>query len=229
MRAGAATSPRLPPSTPLICCATPRHKRLGLARYAGAEGEARAAMSRIDETRPFIPVRIAVLTVSDTRTQKTDKSGPLLVSMIKEAGHELAEHAIVEDDPKAIRKQVKRWIKDPRCRCGDHHRRHGLHRARRDAGSGEAAIREGDRRLLGAVSHAELPEGRHLDGAVARLRRARARAPISSACRARRGLARMRGTASSKLSSTIATGPARSSRSCRGSRKRKRPRQKTGA
>ena len=70
-------------------------------------------MNRIDETRPFIPVRIAVLTVSDTRTQKTDKSGPLLVSMIKEAGHELAEHAIVEDDPKSIRKQVKRWIKDP--------------------------------------------------------------------------------------------------------------------
>ena len=70
-------------------------------------------MNRIDETRPFIPVRIAVLTVSDTRTQKTDKSGPLLVSMIKEAGHELAEHVIVEDDPKSIRKQVKRWIKDP--------------------------------------------------------------------------------------------------------------------
>ena len=69
-------------------------------------------MNRMDETRPFIPVRIAVLTVSDTRTQKTDKSGPLLVSLIKEAGHELAEHAIVEDDPKAIRKQVKRWIKD---------------------------------------------------------------------------------------------------------------------
>jgi len=70
-------------------------------------------MSLIDETRPFIPVRIAVLTVSDTRTQKTDKSGPLLASMIKEAGHEVAEHAIVEDDAKAIRKQVKRWIKDP--------------------------------------------------------------------------------------------------------------------
>jgi molybdenum cofactor biosynthesis protein B len=70
-------------------------------------------MSRIDETRPFIQVRIAVLTVSDTRTQKTDKSGSLLVSMIEETGHALAEHAIVADDPKAIRKQVKRWIKDP--------------------------------------------------------------------------------------------------------------------
>ena len=71
-------------------------------------------MSRIDETRPFIPVRIAVLTVSDTRTKKTDKSGSLLVRLIEEAGHDLAEHAIVEDDPKPIRKQVKRWIKDPR-------------------------------------------------------------------------------------------------------------------
>ena len=70
-------------------------------------------MSRIDETRPFIPVRIAVLTVSDTRTKKTDKSGPLLVSMIKEAGHEVAEHEVVEDDVKAIRKKVKGWIKDP--------------------------------------------------------------------------------------------------------------------
>lgn len=69
-------------------------------------------MSRIDESRPFIPLRIAVLTVSDTRTPKTDKSGPLLASFIKDAGHELAGHAIVEDCPKAIRKQVKRWIKD---------------------------------------------------------------------------------------------------------------------
>ena len=70
-------------------------------------------MSRIDESRPFIPVRIAVLTVSDTRTEKTDKSGPLLVGMIKEAGHALAQHAIVADDPRTIRKQVKRWVKDP--------------------------------------------------------------------------------------------------------------------
>ena len=69
-------------------------------------------MNRIDETRPFIPVRIAVLTVSDTRTQKTDKSGPLLAGMIEQAGHQLAERAVVADDAKAIRKQVKKWIKD---------------------------------------------------------------------------------------------------------------------
>ena len=69
--------------------------------------------SRFDESRPFLAVRVAVLTVSDTRTQKSDKSGPLLVKMIEDAGHEVAEHAIVSDDPKDIRKQVKRWIKDP--------------------------------------------------------------------------------------------------------------------
>ncbi len=71
-------------------------------------------MSRIDESRPFIPVNLAVLTVSDTRTEKTDKSGDLLASMIAEAGHHLADRAIVTDDAKAVRKQVKKWIKDPR-------------------------------------------------------------------------------------------------------------------
>ncbi len=70
-------------------------------------------MSRIDESRPFMPVRIAVLTVSDTRTQKTDKSGPLLVGMSEEAGHTIAAQAIVADDETAIRKQVERWIEDP--------------------------------------------------------------------------------------------------------------------
>jgi molybdenum cofactor biosynthesis protein B len=70
-------------------------------------------MDRIDESRPFIPVRIAVLTVSDTRSEKTDKSGPLLAGMIEEAGHIVAAQAIVADAEKAIRKQVKKWIKDP--------------------------------------------------------------------------------------------------------------------
>ena len=68
--------------------------------------------ARIDESRPFIPLRIAVLTVSDTRTPKTDKSGPLLASMITEAGHDVAEHTVAPDEEKEIRKQVKNWIKD---------------------------------------------------------------------------------------------------------------------
>src|SRR6185369_1607473 len=97
---------------PCLSPAQARGKALCLARPAIGEKSVGAGMTRFDESRPFIPVRIAVLTISDTRTPKTDKSGPLLASLIKEAGHELAEHAIVEDDPKAIRKQVKRWIKD---------------------------------------------------------------------------------------------------------------------
>ncbi|MEE9588836.1 MAG: molybdenum cofactor biosynthesis protein B [Hyphomicrobiaceae bacterium] len=67
-------------------------------------------MPKIDESRPFIPVRIAVLTVSDTRTPKDDKSGTLLAEMATEAGHELAEHAIAKDDVEEIRDQLRRWI-----------------------------------------------------------------------------------------------------------------------
>ena len=67
--------------------------------------------ARIDDSRPFIPVRIAVLTVSDTRTPKTDKSGPLLANMIEEAGHALAARAVTPDEEKEIRKQVKKWVK----------------------------------------------------------------------------------------------------------------------
>ncbi len=70
-------------------------------------------MNRIDETRQFIPVNIAVLTVSDTRTEKTDKSGDALAAMIAEAGHQLTARAIVKDDARKVRKRVKSWIKDP--------------------------------------------------------------------------------------------------------------------
>jgi molybdenum cofactor biosynthesis protein B len=69
-------------------------------------------MPRIDESRPFIPVRIAVLTVSDTRTQKEDKSGETLATLIGEAGHELADRAIVRDDVAQIRAKVQTWIAD---------------------------------------------------------------------------------------------------------------------
>lgn len=67
--------------------------------------------ARIDYTRSFVPLRIAVLTVSDTRTPKTDKSGPLLVKMIEEAGHIVADRMVVSDDKKSIRKGVKAWVK----------------------------------------------------------------------------------------------------------------------
>lgn len=69
-------------------------------------------MPRIDETRPFIPVRIAVLTVSDTRTLADDKSGTTLAELLKADGHELADRAIVRDDVGLIRAKVEGWIKD---------------------------------------------------------------------------------------------------------------------
>lgn len=67
-------------------------------------------MAGIDETLTFYPLRIAVLTVSDTRTEDTDKSGALIVDRLIEAGHELAGKAIVTDDVDTIRDQVQAWV-----------------------------------------------------------------------------------------------------------------------
>ncbi len=66
-------------------------------------------MSKIDGSRPFIPVGIAVLTVSDTRVISDDKSGNTLAARIEEAGHTLAARAICKDDKAAIADQVKSW------------------------------------------------------------------------------------------------------------------------
>ena len=66
-------------------------------------------MSRIDETRPFVPVTFAVLTVSDTRSLEEDRSGSTLAARIDEAGHTLAERAIVTDDAEKIAAQVSEW------------------------------------------------------------------------------------------------------------------------
>lgn len=65
-------------------------------------------------TRPFIPIRIAVLTVSDTRTLSDDKSGDTLVERIRGAGHELAAREIVKDEVSSIAVKVSAWITDPR-------------------------------------------------------------------------------------------------------------------
>ena len=70
-------------------------------------------MPKLDESRPFIPVRIVVLTVSDTRGPGDDKSGATLAEMIQSAGHELADRVIVKDDVAEIRAKVQAWIADP--------------------------------------------------------------------------------------------------------------------
>ena len=68
---------------------------------------------RIDETRPFVPLRIAVLTVSDTRTTADDRSGDTLSDRIVAAGHQLVDRDIVRDDRAAIADRLRRWIADP--------------------------------------------------------------------------------------------------------------------
>ena len=66
----------------------------------------------IDESRTFLPVRIAVLTVSDTRTLDDDRSGDTLVQRLTTAGHELADRVIVKDDVDAIQSQIRSWVAD---------------------------------------------------------------------------------------------------------------------
>lgn len=70
-------------------------------------------MSRIDETRAFVPVRFAVLTVSDTRTPADDRSGDTLVDRITGAGHVLAERRIVPDERADIAAILRAWCADP--------------------------------------------------------------------------------------------------------------------
>ena len=63
-------------------------------------------------TKPFIPLNIAVLTVSDTRTEENDTSGQALVERLTQSGHHLASKAIVIDDVYQLRAQVSNWIAD---------------------------------------------------------------------------------------------------------------------
>jgi molybdenum cofactor biosynthesis protein B len=70
-------------------------------------------LAGIDESLTFYPLRIAVLTVSDTRDEQTDKSGALLAERLRQARHELAGKIIVKDEVEAIRSQVKAWCHDP--------------------------------------------------------------------------------------------------------------------
>ncbi len=69
-------------------------------------------MTGIDESRVFLPVRIAVATISDTRTEQTDTSGDTLAARLTAAGHELAARCIIADDEAAITAQLRAWIAD---------------------------------------------------------------------------------------------------------------------
>ena len=69
-------------------------------------------MSRIDEKLDFIPVRIAVLTVSDTRALEDDKSGQVLVDRLLKDGHTLADRSIIQDERDQIADKLRHWIAD---------------------------------------------------------------------------------------------------------------------
>lgn len=64
--------------------------------------------------REFIPINIAVLTVSDTRTMENDTSGGYIVQRMTDAGHQIAAHVIIKDSEVGIRAQLAQWIADPR-------------------------------------------------------------------------------------------------------------------
>ncbi|SFR37512.1 molybdenum cofactor biosynthesis protein B [Litoreibacter janthinus] len=70
-------------------------------------------MSRIDESKEFVPVRIAVMTVSDTRTPEDDKSGNTLVDRLEGAGHILADRMILQDERDQIANQLRLWCANP--------------------------------------------------------------------------------------------------------------------
>ena len=69
-------------------------------------------MPGIDESLTFYPLRIAVLTISDTRGEESDRAGALLAERLTAAGHELAGKAIVRDEIEEIRRAVKTWVED---------------------------------------------------------------------------------------------------------------------
>ena len=70
-------------------------------------------MSRIDESKDFIPVRIAILTVSDSRSLEEDRSGQVLVDRLTEAGHVLADRKILPDERSEIADQLRAWVANP--------------------------------------------------------------------------------------------------------------------
>ena len=70
-------------------------------------------MAKIDQSQTFYPLNIAVLTISDSRDEKSDTSGKLLADRARDAGHVLAHHFIVKDEVEPIQSQVRAWIADP--------------------------------------------------------------------------------------------------------------------
>jgi molybdenum cofactor biosynthesis protein B len=108
---GSPSSPDVPPG---LSAAQPGGQAGSLGGPTHPQGKAsEGSMSRIDESRPFHPVRIAVLAVSDTRSLSEDTSGAVLVERLTGAGHTLAARHILPDEREEIAEQLRAWVADP--------------------------------------------------------------------------------------------------------------------
>ncbi len=174
-------------------------------------------MSRIDDSREFLPVRIAVLTVSDTRTQADDRSGDTLVERLTAAGHVLADRGIERDERAGIAAQLRAWCADPAIDVVISTGGTGLTgrdvtvEAHRDVYEKEI---DAFGTVFTIVSMQKI--GTSAVQSRATRRRGEGHLPVRAAGLARAPAATP-GTRSSPRSSTTGTGPATSSRSCRGS------------
>jgi molybdenum cofactor synthesis domain-containing protein len=158
----------------------------------------------IDEGRTFLPVRIAVLTVSDTRTLADDRSGDTLVERLTGAGHVLADRLIVTDDRSAIVARLHAWIDDPQVDV-----------ILTTGGTGVTG-RDVTPEALAQVQDMDIPGGSAISRSAPRPSSlapppASRAAPISSRCPVRPARSATPGTAFSPASSTAGSAPAISS------------------
>lgn len=167
-------------------------------------------MAGIDESKPFLAINIAVLTVSDTRTLATDTSGQILVDRIQGMGHKVAARLVLTDDVPKIVSQLKAWIDDPAVDC-----------IITTGGTGVTG-RDVTPEAFKQVCEKEIPDSASCSvGSASRasaLRpfshappRASPTAPICSRCRDRTVRSRTAGTRSSSINSMFVTSPAISS------------------
>ena len=173
-------------------------------------------MSRIDDTRDFIPVRIAVLTVSDTRGPEDDRSGDTLVARIESAGHRLFARAIVQDERAQIAGKLREWIENPDVDVVISTGGTGL-TGRDVTVEAHRDVYEKEIEAFGTVFTMVSMQKIGTSAVQSRATGGGAAAPISLHCPAAPEPARTPGTRSLRRNSTTATGRAISSRSCLGS------------
>ncbi len=118
---------------------------------------------RLDQTRPFLPVNIAILTVSDTRDAAQDRSGNTLADLAASAGHHVVARKIVRDEQDAIVAQLRAWIADPEVDVVISTGGTGVTGRDVTPEAFPQRLRKGDRRFWRGLPLAQLRQDRHLD------------------------------------------------------------------